>query len=305
MLTEFTFTLMRLRYLAAAAQNIPTFKPDGKDLAYINSLLTDANTAEAEFLTKFTEYNTANGALEAEFQDSHDAAVTVYACMKSCYRSIPSCFAAIRRLPKQDKSPEQTLKRMRGLTACWSTLPSLPGTTDPFTVGALTYLAFGTMAQTLETKITAADLTRTIYAGEQARLNEFEAQWNNFISAALIQGRAQYKPGTPERAYIDRVPTEPSTQEPQQAIITVSTNPAPGIVHLEFGALHATSFEVWHKGPSDPLFVLAADVLLPGIYDASGLPAGAHEYKIVGGNSRGEGPASEPVTVTVAVAAAA
>ena len=305
MLDQFTFTLTRLRYLYAAQQNIPTFKPDGKNADDTADQLTAATAAGDEFLLKFNAYNTANGTLAAQLDIAHEAAVTVYACMKSCYRKDISCSAAIVRLPKQDRSPEVTLKRMRALTACWSTLPSVPGTTDPFTVGPWTYATFGAAAQTLENKISAADLARSVYAGAIATLNSKDAEWNNFVTAALTQGRAMYRPGTPERAYIDRIPTEPSTQEPAEPVITVATSPAPGAVHLEFEANHATSFQVWHKGPGSGLFVKVDDVLLPGAYDTTGLVPGAHEYQIVGENSRGTGPTSLPSTVNVLLSAVA
>ena len=270
MLTEFTFTLTRLRYLGAAAQNIPTFRPDGKDAAYAHGLVTAATAAQAHFLAKFNEFNLINGALATEFAAAHDAAVTVYACMKSCYRRDNSCTAAIRRLPKQDKSPEQTLKRIRGLSACWSTLPAVPGTSDPFIVGPWTQAAFSALAQSLEAKITAADLAQTTFAGEQARLEEKAADWNNFINAALTQGRAMFKPNTVERAYIDRVPTAASTQEPAQATITLAESQTPGAVHLQFNANRATSFTVWHKGPGEAQCAKVGEVLLPGDYAQSG-----------------------------------
>jgi hypothetical protein len=38
---------------------------------------------------------------------------------------------------------------------------------------------------------------------------------------------------------------------------------------------------------------------------ATGLPGGAHQYQIVGVNSRGEGPASDVASLSVAAAAAA
>jgi hypothetical protein len=41
------------------------------------------------------------------------------------------------------------------------------------------------------------------------------------------------------------------------------------------------------------------------LYAATDLPAGNFVFKVVGVNSRGEGAASEPATVTVVLAAAA
>ena len=97
---------------------------------------------------------------------------------------------------------------------------------------------------------------------------------------------------------------------PEQAQISAAESPAAGSVHLRFDAPGATSFQVWHKGPGGAQFAQVDEVLRPGPgqpaeYFKSGLAGGSHQYEIVGGNSRGEGPASEPVAVSVAAAAAA
>jgi hypothetical protein len=76
-------------------------------------------------------------------------------------------------------------------------------------------------------------------------------------------------------------------------------------VHLQFDAEHATSFQVWHKGPGEAQFTQVGDSIRPGDYETFGLPAGNHEYKVAGVNSRGEGPASEVASISVAVAAVA
>ena len=85
----------------------------------------------------------------------------------------------------------------------------------------------------------------------------------------------------------------------------MSASQAEGAVRLEFDADHATSFQVWHKGPGEAQFAQVGDSIRPGNYTAFGLAAGQHEYQIVGVNSRGESPASEPASLSVAQAAAA
>lgn len=305
MLEQYNFTYTRLRYLEAAQLNIPDFHPDGKDVVYTSEQVLLASNAGPEFLLKFNAYNLAVGAVNAEAIEGHDAGVTVYGCMKSCYRKDATCTAAIVRLPKKDNTPDATLRRMQGLLACWSTLPNVPGTALPFAAGPWTQATFTTKTTLLENKIKAADRARSLYAGAIAELNGKDAEWDNFVTAALVQGRVLYPEGSVQRAYIDRIPTEPSQQVPEQAVIDDVTSPAAGEVHLEFSAVYATSFQVWHKGPGEAEFVKVADVLEPGIYDADELPAGVHEYQIVGENSRGTGPASVPASVTVLLAEAA
>jgi len=73
---------------------------------------------------------------------------------------------------------------------------------------------------------------------------------------------------------------------------------------LWYGAEGATSFQVWHKGPGEPVFALV-DTTVSGEYAVFGLAGGMHAYKAVGLNAAGAGPASEPFTVEVAAVAAA
>lgn len=55
-----------------------------------------------------------------------------------------------------------------------------------------------------------------------------------------------------------------------------------------------------HKGPGDAAFAVVADDIIVTTYNATGLAAGAHEYKVIGRNSRGTGPESDVSTVNVA-----
>lgn len=80
----------------------------------------------------------------------------------------------------------------------------------------------------------------------------------------------------------------------------MATSPAPGAAHLEFSATHATSYDVLHKGPGDAAFTVVADDIIVTTYNAIGLAAGAHEYKVIGRNSRGTGPESDVSVVNVA-----
>lgn len=98
--------------------------------------------------------------------------------------------------------------------------------------------------------------------------------------------------------------TAPSGSVPAQAFIGLSESQAEGAVHLGFEAEGATSFQVWHKGPGDAQFTLA-DTVATGDYVKFGLAEGAHEYKVVGVNATGNGPASDVVSVEVAEAVAA
>ncbi len=302
---EYTYVSTRLRYLRAASQSLPAFKPDGRGALYIADQPALATQAFTDLLTKFNAVNLSDGAMRTAHAAGHDAAVAVYACMKSCYRKDPGCAKGIRTLPKGDKTPEKTFARMKALATLWDSLPNLPVINTPLEVGEITAGVLGSMASDLDGKLNTAKVTSSQYSSAVAVFQGKLAAWDNFVSAAAIQGRVLYKPGTAERAHIDRIPTAPATQPPAQTEFTKAENPAAGIVQLEFNAAHATSFKVFHKGPGEAAFAEVADILLPGQYTATGLAAGAHEYKVAGVNSRGTGPESSVASVNVAQAAAA
>jgi hypothetical protein len=83
---EFNFAVTRLRYLDAAVTNIPNFKPDGRTADEVGQLLSSADQSLKDLLKKYNESNTANAALQKSYALGHEASVSVYACMKSCYR---------------------------------------------------------------------------------------------------------------------------------------------------------------------------------------------------------------------------
>lgn len=308
MTTEtFDFHVTQLDYVKVAMVKItaPVFRPDAKTVAQVTTLLGDAATARTAILAKLTDLNLARGDMETAHEAAHQACVSAYACMKSCYRNDNMSLSAIRRVVKTDQTVTETLSRMEQLIQVWSKLPSVPGTTDPFVVGTLTYLGFVDLRDVLQTKADVYKGANGDFSSQQDAFREFDLKLASFVTAALVQGRNIYRPGTAQRGYIDAIPVEPSTQVPDQAVITVAESVEPGEVHLAFTAEHATSFQVWHKGPGEAVFVLVAETLLPGVYDTAGLAAGAHEYQIVGVNSRGEGPVSLPSTVEVEAEAVA
>ena len=77
-----------------------------------------------------------------------------------------------------------------------------------------------------------------------------------FVLKPRLKGRVLVMPEAKLRAFIEAVPTDPSTQKPAQAEITVAESPAEGVVELEFDATHATGFQVWLKAPGEAQFVL-------------------------------------------------
>ena len=138
------------------------------------------------------------------------------------------------------------------------------------------------------------------YQIAQGDLHEQTEILEEFVTAAMIIGRAQFLPGTPEREVIDAIPTEPAQQPAEQAVILVASSPAAGSIHLVFDAERATQFDVLQKGPGDPDFSVVANDIIVKVYDATGLAAGSYDFKVVGRNSQGPGPESAVSTIVVA-----
>ncbi len=220
--------------------------------------------------------------------------------MKSRYRSDPGSLSAITRLPTDDDTPAKTGTRMQLMIDLWTALPNPPGSATPFKAwDTMDLPAFEALYATLNAKRAALSVADEEYEVAEGKLHHQEDLMADSATAALTQGRMQFPLGTPEREAIDTIPSEPAAQEPGQAVISVATSPAAGEVHLEYDAPHATRWDVLHQGPGETDFsVVAADVIVK-VYDATGLLAGDHQYKVVGRNSRGEGPESSIATVTV------
>ena len=305
MFTEFNFLLTQVEYIRALMQAAATYKPDNKDVPFVTGLVTTSKAVRTNALAKFNTTILAQGATRLAVETLHDACVGVYQCMKSCYRNDPSCVRAIDAVPVQDQSLAETLNRGQKLSACWAALPNPPEWTTPFKVETMDRAAFDALVSALETAIRDEAAAEQPFKLAEGEVRNQQAVLSDFVTAALAQGRGQFRPGTPERAAIDRVPSQPATQAPSEAHISLAESPSAGTVHLQLDADRATSFQLWHKGPTDPQFVLIEEVLLPGEYIKSGLPGGAHQYRVVGVNSRGEGPASAVVSLNVAQAAAA
>jgi hypothetical protein len=158
--------------------------------------------------------------------------------------------------------------------------------------------AFDALLTSMTSKQTTLPNTDQAFQVAEGNLHETDAEMGDLISASLQQGRAQFKSGM-EREVIDAIPTEPPQHAPDQAVISVINSLGGGVIHLEFDAQHATSFDVFQKLTSDPDFAKVVDDGIARTYDATGLNVGKdYSFKVVGRNSLGEGPESDVATKT-------
>jgi hypothetical protein len=283
------------------------FRPDGKDLVAVSSMLTTLDSTKGGVITASAALNFARGELDATWTDAHNKCVDVYAAMKSVYRNDSAALRAIRRVPKKDETARETLTRAEVTAAVWDSLPDMPGVTPatPFKLGTLTLAIFNGVIAELRAKIETCEGCDSVEQVAQGELSDLARKDSEFVSAAVAQGRAQYPENSVAREWIDTIPLEPSTVAPLQAEITAATSPVAGVVHLEYQATHATSYTIQHRLSSDVEFVTVAQNITEESWDFVGLPAGDHQYIVFGVNSRGDGPVSGIATVPVAAAAAA
>ncbi len=294
------FTILQGQSVKSAMDQLPTFRPDGKTPANAQMLIDAVVTSQTTFLNRTMTLDLARGELQESVDALHVACTQVYPIMKATYRSDAGTLQAINRLPVSDRTARETLTRGEAIQALWTQLPNPPGSATPFkawdTMGLVAFVALITSAKTKQNGMAAIDQEHQLAQGD---LHEKTELLEDFVTTALIIGRAQFLPGTPEREVIDAIPTEPSQPTPGQAVITVATSPTAGTVHLEFAANHATSFDVFQKVPGDPDFILVAADIAETTYDATGLAAGSYEFKVVGKNSQGSGPESAASTIVV------
>ena len=300
MLTDFDFHLLQLRYVQSAAKKIPAFRPDGMDDVAIGAVVTSAKTVRQAYIDAKTDFDLARTNYRQAVNDGHDAAIGVYAAMKSRYRKDPASLSAISGLPVDDQTAADTTKRIEQTSSLWAKLPNIGTPPAQFVAWqGMTKAHFDALLTAMTTQQEALPDKDQAFQVAEGNLHDTDANVADLVNAALQQGRAQFPSGA-SREVLDAIPSEPATQGPSQAVISVHTSPSAGHVHLEFDANHATTFDVMQKAPGAPVFTKVVDDGVDKTYDASGLTAGVYQYQVIGRNSIGDGAASAAESVTVA-----
>ena len=299
-----TTQLWRLRRCMQAPE-LSEFAPDGKTAEDVSAMVEAAEAAKNDFVRKSVGLMAARGALGAKFKEGHAAAVRIHAGMRSCYRRHPAVQEQLRGIPKKDETVAATLARLQKTSEVWANLPEAPGTNAAFQQGDKTRAVFEALRAELSARhATCADCEQEV-AAAQSILTGRTAEWQSFARAAVTQGLAQFDRRTTAWTWLNTIPAWPGTKAPRQARIKHAASPVPGVVRLEYDVAHATSFTIRHQGPADEDYAVVAAGVSLRTYETGGLAAGAHSWIVIPRNSRGPGPASKPVTVTVAAAQAA
>ncbi len=313
MFEKYTFETLRLRYLKAAMDAIASYRPDGKTPAEVQAMVNTATSStgpRGNYESAYATLQLAQGEYDEDIAELHGLCVQVHPILKSRYRTDAGSLSAINSLTTQDETGTATLTRGKGMSTLMGKLPNPPGSLTPFQawpgMDKAAFDAFITAIEglagpplvpgTLAAKATA----ESEFQVAEGALHAFEKVMEDFATNALIQGRGQFPAGTANREVIDAIPIAPATQPPGQAVITNAGSPAAGAAHFEYDAPHSTSWDVFRKGPGDADYVKVANDVIVKFYDATGLAAGAYDFKVVGRNSKGDGPASAVTTINVA-----
>lgn len=281
--------------------NFANYRPDDWTVAALDTFIAGAKATRTTFLDSKTDLDLAMGGRNAASNTAHDACVAVLGILKTRFRNDPVSTEVIAKLPVDDRNPAETLRRGQSISSLWGKLPNPPGSATPFKAwDTMDKTAFDALITALDQKLDTFTNENDDYEEAQGNLHKKDGEMADYITASLAQGRHQFPVGTPQREVIDHIPTDPAQQSTAKAVITAATSPGAGQARLVFSALHATSYDVLHKGPGDAAFTVVADDIIVTTYNATGLVAGVHEYKVVGRNSRGSGPESNVSVVTVA-----
>ena len=306
MLVMFDFAVTQVRYTKAAMNQIPTFRPDAKVPADLDTMLAGAASVRGIYITKSAALGAARAVRRDAIATLHDTCLDFATQAGSTFRKSRVIKEQIERLPVQDQTFQETMTRADATLALWLTLPDVPhaGTGD----GPFTYME-GSMPVDIDVfgnrKDAAKDADADIpvkdqdFQGAEAKLHEKLTLMDDFIAAALVQGAKQFDPGTPEREIIDAIPTTPPQHVPERAEVLSAEQTGPGAAHITVAAEFATSWDIFDLAPGATDPVLIADDVISPEFDATGLAIGLHKITAKGRNARGTGTLSVPLDLTV------
>ncbi len=305
MLEMYDFSVLQCRHVLAAMNLIALFRPDAKAPADVSAMIPNPDPIRDDYVVKKTTASGTRDARHFSARDVHDVCVDFLAQATSVYRKNHSVLAQLGRIVTEDKTFSQTLTRGDQTSALWGTLPQIG--TPPANFAVLR------SEDTVDGKVLKAELDALITAARaadvalppaeqafqkaEALLHQKHALIDDFVTAALVQGRSQFAPGSPEREVIDAIPTEPAQNPPGQAVITSHALVDATHAKLVYDAPGATSFDVLYQSPMEEGFNPVAQDIVEKEFIVA-VVTGDNTVKVVGKNSRGSGPESDVATVT-------
>ena len=301
MLEMYDFTIAQVRYVKAAMEQIPAFRPDYKTPADVAAMIPNPDPVRTTYVTKKTVADAARDARNNGSKEIHDVCVDFLAQARSVYRKNPAVVQQLGRITVKDQTFQECLTRADQTSALWGTLPNVPTTPPgPFKVlrvedavdGAVLKADLDALIATARAADIALPPADTDFQKAEAELHRKHDDLDDFVTAALAQARSQFGEGSSEREIINSIPTQPATQAPDKAVITEAVVLGPAEGRVSYEAPRATSFDVYRKNPGQPAFLLVAEDDIRRSLTFTDLTAGITQVKVVGRNSRGTGPES-------------
>lgn len=301
MLEMYDFTVVQVRYIKAAMDQIASFHPDGLTTSAVAALTPNPDPIRANYITKKDAAGTARDARNNGATGVHDVCIDFLAQATSVYRKNPAVSEQLGRVMRDDKTFSQCMTRGDQSSAVWANLPQVGSPLAAFVVlrdgsnvSKATFDGLITTARAADVALPGLDQA---FQKAEADLHVKHHDLDDFVSAALMQGRSAYSEGTGEREIIDAIPTVPFTHVPDKAVITSMTFVGGGLV-VAFDAPHATTFRLLGKTPGQPDYSVLVDDTVEKSFTLSVDSHGDWFFKAIGINSRGEGPESDEASVS-------
>ncbi len=297
MLEMYDFTVTQTRYVKAAMDQIPSYRPDGLTPAAVAALTPNPDPIRGDYITKKDAAGTARDSRNNGATAVHDVGVDFLAQAGSIYRKNTVVREQLGRILLQDQTFSQCMTRGDQSSAIWGTLPQVGSPPAAFVVLREGLPVTKANLDTMLTTARAADVALPgldqAFQKAEAELHKHHHDLEDFVTAALVQGRSNYSEGTPEREIIDAIPTAPAQSAPDQAVITLAEITGSGEARVEYDAPRATSYDVFVQRPNDADFVLEAEDRIEKFLNLTNVTTGITRVKVVGRNSRGTGPESD------------
>lgn len=212
MLEGFDFAVLQTAYVKAAMDEIPSYRPDGLTPAEVQALVDSAAPIRAAYVTKKDAIGAARAQRRDTIETLHDGCVDFSEQARSRFRKNAPILDRLKRLPKQDQTFQETLTRADAVKAMWVTLPLVGTPPAAFAVGqgtaSLTLAGFEGLITAARAADGAIPATDQDFQSAEAEVGEKQDELEDFVTAALAQGRSQFDEGTPEREIIDAIPTQ-------------------------------------------------------------------------------------------------
>lgn len=242
------------------------------------------------------DVNLSRGTLDAALDVLHERTVKWLTFFKLQHRNDPARAQALRLLTASGGSRQSILDEANAFEAEWRSIDAawLPEPTQ-------TLASFQTYRESCITLLHTYKNAKSDWRTGVGNLYEYAATLHDENVAWYAAATVMFPVGTAEGDMIrGTIPTTTDvTPFPGQAEIALNESPGPGSNSMTLFAPHASKYDLFRKGPGETEFTKVGADIDEGLHVETGLTPGDYQYKLIGKNSRGSGPESEIIGVTV------